>query len=355
MEKVSDANRKEVRKKMKKNQSIQQELFTRFLVAALVPILFFELMTYIPAWRNHVPNQITIVVMIVIAVTLSFYLARPYLRDVTKYRKAQMRLESGDLNAKVEVGKNAPREIQQIAEGFNRIVKRMNLMVEHTKQVAEEQRKAELSALEAQINPHFLYNTLDAINWKAIENEQYEISELIGALADIFRHTVHNPGGLTTLGKALEWSNQYILLQSVKLGKKPELIINVPEELKTFQLYKLLLQPFVENAVKYAFEEKEDTCILQVEAKQIDDQVHIILEDNGKGMSPSLVKQLNNDTLEIENHVGIANVKKRLNLYYGDDVGVYFESVLGQFTRVHLFVPMLRSRTDKIIERVVDK
>lgn len=340
---------------MKKSQSIQQELFTRFLAAALVPILFFVIMTHIPAWKNHVPNQITVVLMIIIAVTLSFYLARPYLRAVIKYREAQMRLESGDLKAEVQMGKNAPREIQQIAAGFNRIVKRMDLMVEHTKQVAEEQRKAELSALEAQINPHFLYNTLDAINWKAIENEQYEISELIGALADIFRHTVQNTGGLTTLGKALEWSNQYILLQSVKLGKKPELIINVPEELKTFQLYKLLLQPFVENAVKYAFEEKEDTCILQVEAKQIDDQVHIILEDNGKGMDPALVKQLNNDTLEMENHVGIANVKKRLNLYYGDDAGVYFESVPGQFTRVHLFVPMLRNRKNKIVERDVDK
>lgn len=325
-------------------------------MAALIPILFFVVTTHLSVWSDHVPIQITVVLMIAIAVTLSFFLARPYLRAVIKYRAAQMRLESGDLKAEVNMGKNAPREIQQIADGFNRIVKRMDRLVEHTKQVAEEQRVAELSALEAQIDPHFLYNSLDAINWKAIENEQYEISELIGALADIFRHTVQNTGGLTTLGKALEWYNQYILLQSVKLGKKPELIVNVPEELKTFQLHKLLLQPFVENAVKYAFEEKEDACILMVEAKQIDDQVHLILEDNGKGMDPALVKQLNSDTntMDMSDHVGIMNVKKRLNLYYGEDAGVYFESVPGQFTRVHLFIPIIRNRKN-VEERGADK
>lgn len=332
---------------MKNNHSIQHELFTRFLLAALIPIIFFIVMTDIPCWSKHVPIQVTVVLMILIAVTLSFCLSRPYLRAVIKYREAQMRLESGDLKAEVKIGKHAPREIQQIADGFNRIVKKMDLLVEHTKQVGEEQRIAELSALEAQINPHFLYNTLDAINWKAIENEQYEISKLIGALADIFRHTVQNSGGLTTLGKALEWSKQYMLLQSVKLGKEPELIVNVPEELKTFQLYKLLLQPFVENAVKYAFEEKEDACIMMVEAKRIDDQVHIILEDNGKGMDPIFVKQLNNNTIDMGSHVGIMNVKKRLNLYYGDDAGVYFESVPGKFTRVHLFIPMIRNQKNK--------
>lgn len=328
-------------KKTKKTNSIKQELFVRFLLAALIPILFFVVMIQINLRKEVVSMEMLIFLMIVIAVVLSFLFSKPYMKTIVIYHAAQCRLEAGDFTVRIEIDKSKPREVQQIAREFNRIVTHMEQMVEHTKQVAEEQRIAELSALEAQIDPHFLYNTLDAINWKAIENEQYEISELLGALADIFRHTVQNTGGITTLGKALEWSKQYILLQSVKLGKEPELIVKVPEELQNFCMHKLLLQPFVENAVKYAFQEKEGNCVLCVEAKRIDEQLHIIIEDNGVGMDEELVKQLNSTTDEMHGHVGIANVKKRLKLYYGEDAGVYFESVKGHYTRAHLFIPMI--------------
>lgn len=325
--------------KKKSENSINQELFIRFLLAALIPIAVIVLMTQIGTWNWTAPPWLTIMLVSLIAIVLSYLFSRPYRKAVLKYRAAQCRLEEGDFTVRVDMGKTVPREVRQIGEGFNRIVTRMEQMVEHTKQVAEEQRIAELSALEAQIDPHFLYNTLDAINWKAIENEQYEISELLGALADIFRHTVKNTGGMTTLGRALEWSKQYILLQSVKLGKEPELIVKVPEELNAFRLHKLLLQPFIENAVKYAFLEKEGTCTLTVEAKLLGEQLHIIIEDNGMGMDEELVRQLNSETEEMHGHVGVANVRKRMKLYYGEDAMVYFESVQGCYTRVHLFIP----------------
>lgn len=324
---------------MKKENSIHQELFVRFLLAALLPIVVLIVMTKVGIWQWTAPVWMTITLVSLIAILLSYLFSRTYKKAISRYREAQLRLEEGDFTVRVNLGKTVPIEVQQIGQGFNRIVTRMEQLVERTKQVAEEQRIAELSALEAQIDPHFLYNTLDAINWKAIENEQYEISELLGALADIFRHTVQDTGGMTTLGKALEWSKQYILLQSVKLGKEPELIVKVPKELREFSLHKLLLQPFVENAMKYAFLEKTGTCTLSVEAKLLGEQLHIIMEDNGVGMEEDLVKQLNSETEKMDGHVGVANVRKRLKLYYGDEAMVYFESVPRCYTRVHLFIP----------------
>lgn len=326
---------------MKKDWSIRWGLLIRFLLAALCPVAIFIIITREDIWILTLPFEAAVVLAVIIGVVLAMFFTNPYMRAVKRYRAAQRRLENGDFTVSVNMGKNAPRELREIAQGFNRIVTRMKQMVERTKSVAEEQRIAELSALEAQIDPHFLYNTLDAINWKAIENEQYEISELLGALADIFRHTVQNTGGITTLGKALLWLDQYVLLQSVKLGKEPELIIKVPEELREFRMHKLLLQPFVENAVKYAFLENEGACILTVEAKRLGGQLHVIIEDNGIGMDEELVKQLNGDAEALNGHLGVANVRKRLKLYYGEEATVYFESARGCYTRVHLFIPML--------------
>ena len=110
-----------------------------------------------------------------------------------------------------------PKEFTRIGRGFNEMVVHIENLIEQVKQASAEQRMAELSALEAQIDPHFLYNTLDAINWKAIENEQYEISEMIGALADILRYAVKNAGAETSLEHALSWVDSYIMIQSAKM------------------------------------------------------------------------------------------------------------------------------------------
>ena len=97
------------------------------------------------------------------------------------------RVEEGDFSTRVEKRKNMPAEMNEIADGFNEMVKRTDLLLGQVRQAALEQKNAEISALEAQIDPHFLYNTLDTINWKAIEKEEYEISEMVGDLGDILR------------------------------------------------------------------------------------------------------------------------------------------------------------------------
>ncbi|MCI8834890.1 MAG: sensor histidine kinase [Dorea sp.] len=285
-----------------------------------------------------------ITILIVFAATFS--VTKPYLRIVDNYKEAMDRLQKGDFTVCVETQEGMAPELRNIAEGFNEMVVHMQDLIRQGKQAALEQKNAEMSALEAQIDPHFLYNTLDTINWKAIENEQYDISEMLGALADILRYIVKNAGGTTTLSQELEWLEHYLLLQSVKLGKKPELQIKVPEELMETRIHKLLLQPFVENAIKYAFTGRDTGNMLVIRAKEIENQIHLSIGDNGRGIEPELLKRLNDESADLGEHMGIVNVRKRLKLYYGEEATVYFESIVNSYTRVHLFMPIRASHME---------
>ena len=106
-----------------------------------------------------------------------------------------------------------------------------------------------------------------------------------------------------------------------------------------YRINKLLLQPFVENSIKHGFGGKDGECRLTIGMRQTEEQIHIIIEDNGCGITPETLKRLNDEQQDMDGHVGITNVRKRLKLYYGDDATIYFEGMLGSWTKVHLFVP----------------
>ena len=209
-----------------------------------------------------------------------------------------------------------------------------------------EQKNAEISALEAQIDPHFLYNILDTINWKAIENEQYEISEMLVALADILRYAINDAGEFTTIDAEKGWLEKYILLQQEKLGEEIELEFKIQDSYGKCKIHKMLLQPFVENAIKYSFRGYEGAHRLTIEVSKAEEQMHIIIANNGRHIDEDQLKDLNMGK-EIKNHFGISNVRKRLKLYYGEDAVIYFENVSPSGVKVHLFVPLQEEQKDE--------
>lgn len=228
----------------------------------------------------------------------------------------------------------------RIEKGFQDMIICIESQIKQGKQASQEQRRAAATTLEAQIAPHFLYNALDMINWKAIENEQYDISEMLGILGDILRYSVKNIDDMTTLRTEFKWLENYIWLGNAELNKKTKLKLKVPEELMELKIHKLLLQPFVENAMKYAFLKKGGDDILMVGVGLAGSQIHITIEDNGRGIDARLLRKLNDETADMGEHVGIANVRKRLKLYYGEEAVVYFESIPDSYTRIHLFIPL---------------
>lgn len=284
--------------------------------------------------------------IILFILMILFFIANPILKQINDLAEAMNRVEEGDFSVQVERTAHLPREGLQIVNGFNSMVKKTGELVEQVKQSTVEQKNAELSAMEAQIDPHFLYNTLDTINWKAIEREEYEISGMVGALADILRYSIRNPGDTVSIGQELYWLSQYIMLQKEKLEQPLEVVTDVPEEVRNYRIHKLLLQPFVENAIKHGFYKKTEPCKLIIRMRLADDQISITIRDNGKGISEEVLRRLNTSGSDSKNHVGIANVKKRLELYYGEHAAIYFESRAGSETTVHLFVKAIRGEDE---------
>ena len=271
---------------------------------------------------------------------MAYLIKKPYQKVVNDYVDAMNRVGRGDFTIQTTEKTRIIPDMGRIEKEFNRMVLHIRKQVELGERASEEQKRAQANTLEAQIAPHFLYNALDMINWKAIENEQYEISEMLGMLGDILRYSVKNIDDMTTLRMEFQWLEHYVWLGNVELSRKTKLKLQVPEELMELQIHKLLLQPFIENALKYAFLNRGGDDILMVGVGLAGSQIHITIEDNGRGIDEGLLRKLNDETADMGEHVGISNVRKRLKLYYGEDAVVYFESLLDCYTRIHLFIPV---------------
>lgn len=242
----------------------------------------------------------------------------------------------GDLSIRVAADQTRPTEIEVIAEEFN-------AMMDKLKKSVETQKNAEIAALEAQINPHFLYNTLDTINWMAIDRDEYEISNMIATLANILRYGISDSNGIVKIRDEVEWLKQYIFLQQTKLKNSFDCHINVEPEIMGVSIHKLLLQPFIENAILHGFEGVERTHILQMDMGREEERIAIRIQDNGCGISEEIVREMNAGIFrktDNKNHIGMENAITRIHMYYGETAEVRIESRLGQGTEVQIMIPV---------------
>lgn len=216
-------------------------------------------------------------------------------------------------------------------------------MMEKFKKSVEKQKNAEIAALEAQINPHFLYNTLDTISWMAIDRDEYEISNMIATLARILRYGISDSNGIVKIKDEIDWLKQYIFLQQTKLKNSFECHINVEPELMEIPIHKLLLQPFIENAILHGFEGVDRAHRLQMDMKREGEFIKIEIEDNGCGISDETVQEMNQGIFrktEDKNHIGMENAITRLYMYYGEKTKVTIGSRPGEGTLIRIWIPV---------------
>lgn len=253
-------------------------------------------------------------------------------RVVETMRKAG----KGDLNIHVAEDSTRPTEIEVIAKEFNS-------MMDKLKQSTQKQKNAEIAALEAQINPHFLYNTLDTINWMAIDKDEYEISNMIGTLANILRYGISDSNGIVKVKDEVEWLKQYVFLQQTKLKNSFACHMNVEPEIMGLSIHKLLLQPFIENVILHGFEGVDRNHELQMDMGRDGEWISIRIQDNGCGMPAEMVQEMNAGIFrktDNKNHIGMENAITRIHMYYGESAEVKIESLLGQGTTVKISIPV---------------
>ncbi|HEY5466553.1 MAG TPA: histidine kinase, partial [Clostridia bacterium] len=254
-----------------------------------------------------------------------------------------------------------------IAKQFNKMTSDITVMVselraknEHIAAATDQRRKAEIRALQAQINPHFLYNALDRINWMAIDNEQDEISEMLVGLASLLRYSISNIDILVPLKAEIQWMEKYLLVQGKRFEREIKFDCSVYGDAIDFPIYKMLMQPLVENSVLHGFAMRPNGNRIRLDAHILDDaRLRLVLSDNGIGMDGTTLSAIRQQiseqrsidrsianapdepgsVQEDEGGIGIHNVIERLWLYYGREGDIYVESVSGQGTSFILTIP----------------
>lgn len=279
---------------------------------------------------------------LLIVVILTLLLSRQLARSIKKVVSTMQVAGSGNLDIRVEVDKEMPLEVEAIALKFNDMLQKLYEALKKEKEAGEMQRIAEIKALEAQINPHFLYNTLDTINWMAIDKDEFEISNAISSLATILRYGINNSNAMVEVREEVEWLKKYIYLQQTRLKNTFHCEMTIDPEVMHYKIHKLLLQPFIENAIIHGFEGTKREHVLKIQIKAEENKLSISIKDNGKGMEPSVVEKFNNRAsykTENSNHIGIENAISRLHMYYGKEARIKITSILGEGTEISILIP----------------
>lgn len=287
-------------------------------------------------------GSITLLILAVVALCLaavffaSVMLTRSVVRPLGELNENIDRIEDGNLS--VEVKGETDDEIGHIIHSFSRMVERLNHMVNENYKSKIAQQQYEMRALQAQINPHFLYNSLSLINWKAIMAGEEEISEMAQLLSTFYRTMLNK--GKNIIGVEGEWNNtcSYVHIQRMMHSGKFEARMKLEEGMKAYQMLNLLLQPLVENAIVHGLDYKTDGGEKCLEVRGFIEVgcLVFIVEDNGCGMDEETL-----DTILTAKTggYGVQNVHHRIQLYYGEQYGLHYESWKGKGTRVTLRIP----------------
>lgn len=237
-----------------------------------------------------------------------------------------------------------PKEINILFSAFQEMLARIRLLLEENKRENKRKRQAELSALQSQINPHFLYNTLDSINALAILNNQKEISKMTTSLGQLLRRSLDNPSEYHTLETEFEHVKAYLAIQKIRYEDHFHTEFHMDSQIRDFPVIRLILQPLVENCIYHGLEMKPEPGQIEIIATDAGDSVMIQTKDNGIGVSAEAEALIQQNLLACmepgpDSSVGIYNVNKRLRLHYGKDAFVTFHSTLNKGTTVTLHIP----------------
>ncbi len=283
---------------------------------------------------------ITLVCITVISVKISQTITNP----LTQLKKLMKRAEEGYLSVRFEV--RYRDEVSILGNNFNQMLDRIEYLIRMVYIEQQNKRNAELKVLQEQIKPHFLYNTLDTINWMAREHEAGDIVRVVDALTSMYRIGLSGGKDYITLEEEIRYVSNYLYIQKIRYGSKINYeIIEVPV-LKTCEIPKLILQPLVENAIYHGIKTKRSQGHLTIAIRELDnDRMELSVEDDGSGMEPEKVKELEGMLRKplpeggSHHSFGIFYIKERLRLRYGENFQVRIDSTRDVGTRIRLILP----------------
>ncbi len=276
----------------------------------------------------------SVIATIMIASILSSRIRNP----LNQLQKLMKKVEEGDFDSKIEI--YGQREIEEIASSFSDMVSKIKELMVAVVDEQNQKIKNELAALQHQINPHFLYNTLDSIVWLAENNRNEDVVRTVVALARFFRISISKGRNIITVKEEIEHIKNYLVIQQVRYVDRFSYTLDVDKKLYDYPCMKLILQPIVENAIYHGISVEEGE--IGIRCFKEDNSLIFEVSNSGYGITDDEIKEIY-DTIknkDINKGVGMRNVYQRLKLYYGDKADIIIESVLDESTIIRLIVPV---------------
>ena len=283
---------------------------------------------------------LTAIILVIVALLFSRFMARSITLPIQKLRDSMKKVQEGDFSVS-DVVVDSKNEIGSLTKSFDVMTHRIHELMEQNVHEQEEKRKSELKALQSQINPHFLYNTLDSIIWMAEGKKNEEVVLMTASLARLLRQSISNEDEVVPIANEVEYARGYLTIQKMRYKDKLEFQIEVDSSILYIPLIKLVLQPIIENAIYHGLKYKESKGLLIVKGFMKDGNAVLQVIDDGVGMDADTLAHIY-DRHKVNYHsngVGVYNVQKRLKLYYGDDYGITYESQKGNGTTATITIP----------------
>lgn len=283
------------------------------------------------------------VVLVAIALLISSFMAKSITQPILKLQSSMALIQEGDFRAgNVEV--ESRNEIGSLTETFNVMTLRIQELMEQNINEQKAKRKSEMKALQSQINPHFLYNTLDSIIWMAESGKNEEVVLMTASLARLLRQNISNEEEEISIFEEVEYCRNYLTIQKMRYKDKLEFRIDVAPEITSCQIIKLVLQPLIENAIYHGLKYKESKGLLELIGYAAGEDIIFEIRDNGVGMDEDTLNHIfERHTVNYRsNGVGVYNVERRIKLTYGQEYGITYKSRPGEGTVARVCIPKER-------------
>lgn len=296
---------------------------------------------------NH--RQIRFITIIIFTITIflilfgNMFISNVVSDPIIKLEESLAYLESGSMDPD-NIYLGGTHEIRHLSRTIKSMVRQMRKLMDDMVREQEEKTKSELDALQSQINPHFLYNTLDSVVWM-VESERYqEAISMVTSLATLFRISLSKGNNIITIRDEITHASNYMSIQKVRFKNKFETNIDIDPAIENCITIKLIIQPLIENAIYYGVNNADDDGLIEVKGYEKDGDIFIEVSDNGMGIPPETVSTLLTEKSKSRGKgsgIGLWNVNQRINLYFKGDYGLSINSELDEGTTVTIHLPKI--------------
>lgn len=279
-------------------------------------------------------------VLLMVALFLAAILSDQITQPIKTLEKSMKEVEKGNF-AHAVIRESQNNEIGRLSSSFNRMTEQIQNLMEETRKVQQAKRESELRVLQNQMNPHFLYNTLDSIIWMAEWGKNKEVVVMTSSLAKLLRQSISNDQELVRISEEVAYTESYLIIQKMRYRDKLEYRILVEEEILELTVIKLLLQPLVENSIYHGIKNKNGKGLIRILGYREAGCIYLQVQDDGVGMDEETLSHIFEKHVRDtrSNGVGLKNVKDRIALYYGPEYGLSYESAPGVGTTATIRLP----------------